>query len=220
MMQPPRQPPKQLSGFSLIELLATIVIGLILAMAAIPQLQQRFKQSQVDAYTGRLEAGINLLKAGMISRQDSCTIVFPLGAGTETEIQPSALENLQIDTQGAGTNCPKSTLMGTAAGSTLSMNNTALRLVTIKHTLTTSQNNDLRLLISPASISMTTIGGVTAPDANVSTTPLIIRIRSASLKAKGIGFERCLKLEPMTGTLIRGTWIGTSFAQGSCNRNQ
>jgi hypothetical protein len=47
------------SGFSLIELLATIVIGLILAMATIPQLQQRFKQSRVDAYTSRLEAGIN-----------------------------------------------------------------------------------------------------------------------------------------------------------------
>ena len=51
------------SGFSLIELLATIVIGLILAMAAVPQLQQRFKQSQVDAYTSQLEAGINQMKA-------------------------------------------------------------------------------------------------------------------------------------------------------------
>ena len=208
------------SGFSLIELLATIVIGLIVAMATIPQLQQRHKQSQVDAYTSRLEAGINLLKAGMISRQDSCTIVFPTGAGSETEIKPSALESLQIDTQGAGSNCPKPSLMGSAGGANLSMNSSDLRLVNIKHSLSPSQDNDIRLLISPASISMTTIGGVTAPDANFSTQALIIRIRSASLKSRSMGFERCLKLEPMTGTLIRGTWIGSTFSQGSCSRNQ
>jgi len=40
------------------------------------------------------------------------------------------------------------------------------------------------------------------------------------------GFERCLRLEPMTGILIRGTWPkdnnGSSldFATGSCNSNQ
>ena len=208
------------SGFSLIELLATIVIGLILAMAAVPQLQQRFKQSQVDAYTSRLEAGINQMKASMISRQDACTIEFPLGAGTEAEIKPSALESLQIDTQGAGSNCPKPTSMGRSGGSNLTMNLTDLRLVNIKHTLSPNQANDIRLLISPTSISMTTIGGVTAPDASMSTSPLIIRIRSTSMHSEAKGFERCLKLEPMTGTLIRGTWLGTTFGQGSCKRNQ
>jgi prepilin-type N-terminal cleavage/methylation domain-containing protein len=208
------------SGFSLVELLATIVIGLILAMAAIPPLQQRLKQSQVDAYTNRLEAGVSQMKAGMISRQDACTIVFPSGSGTETEIKPSDLESLQIDTQGAGSNCPKPTSMGASSGTNLSMNITDLRLVNIKQSLSPKQADDIRLLISPDSISMTTIGGVTAPDASVSTLPLIIRIRSKSLHAKSQGFERCLKLEPMTGTLIRGTWIGSTFSQGSCNRNQ
>jgi prepilin-type N-terminal cleavage/methylation domain-containing protein len=208
------------TGFSLIELLATIVIGLILAMAAVPQLQQRFKQSQVDAYTSRLEAGINQMKASMISRQDACTIEFPLGAGTEAEIKPSALESLQIDTQGAGSNCPKPSSMGRSGGSNLTMNLTDLRLVNIKQTLRPNQANDIRLLISPTSISMTTIGGVTAPDASMSTSPLIIRIRSKSMHSEAKGFERCLKLEPMTGTLIRGTWLGTTFGQGSCKRNQ
>ena len=208
------------SGFSLVELLVTIVVGLLLTMAAIPQLQQRLKQSQVDAYTSRLEAGINQMKAGMISRQDACTIEFPAGSGTETEIKPSALESLQIDTQGAGSNCPKPTSMGTSSGSNLSMNITDLRLVNIKNTLSPNQANDIRLLISPTRISMTTIGGVTAPDASVDTSPLIIRIRSTSLAAQAKGFERCLKLEPMTGTLIRGTWIGTTFNQGNCRRNQ
>ena len=136
------------SGFSLIELLVTIVVGLILAMAAIPQLQQRLKQSQVDAYTSRLEAGINQMKAGMISRQDACTIVFPAGSGTETEIQPSALESLQIDTEGAGSNCPKPTSMKTSDGRDLTMNITDLRLVNIKNTLSPNQANDIRLLIS------------------------------------------------------------------------
>ena len=170
------------SGFSLVELLATVVIGLILAMAAIPALQQRLKQSQVDTYTSRLEAGINQMKAGMISRQDACTIVFPAGSGTETEIKPAALESLQIDTQGAGSNCPKPTSMGTSGGSNLTMNITDLRLVNIKQSLSPNQANDIRLLISPTRISMTTIGGVTAPDASVSTAPatLVMSMRSMS----------------------------------------
>ena len=208
------------TGFSLLELLATVVIGLIVAIAAIPQLQQRYKQSQVDAYTSRLEAGLNQLKAGMNGRQDSCTIVFPAGAGNESEIRPSVLEAMQIDTQGAGSNCPKPTSMGTADGRNLIMNSSDLRLVNSKNTLSASQNKDISLLIAPKSISMTTIGGVTAPDASVSSTPLIIRIRSASLNSRSQGFERCLKLEPMTGTLIRGTWVGATFSDGSCNRNQ
>ena len=208
------------SGFSLIELLVTIVVGLILAMAAIPQLQQRLKQAQVDAYTSRLEAGINQMKAGMISRQDACTIEFPDGSGTEREIEPSALENLRIDTQEAGSNCPKPTSMGTSGGTNLTMNITDLRLVNIKNTLSPNQANDIRLIISPKSITMTTIGGVTAPDASFNTSPLIIRIRSTSLAEQSKGFERCLKLEPMTGTLIRGTWIRTALNQGNCKRNQ
>jgi prepilin-type N-terminal cleavage/methylation domain-containing protein len=207
-------------GFSLLELLATIVIATILAIAGLPYLQDRYKQAQVDAYTNRLEAGINQMKAGMNSRQDSCTIEFPAGAGSENEIGPSTLEQIQIDTDGAGTNCPRPTSMGTAEGRRLSMNTTDLRLVSIRNRLSTSQAKDIRLLISPSTITMTTIGGVTAPDANVNSTPLIIRVRSASLYARSRGFERCLKLEPMTGTLIRGTWIGSTFTNGSCIRNQ
>lgn len=208
------------SGFSLLELLATIVICTILAMAGLPYLQDRYKQAQVDAYTNRLEAGINQMKAGMNSRQDSCTIEFPTGSGSENEIPPTTLEQIQIDTQGVGTNCPRPTTMGTADGRRLSMNTTDLRLVNIRNSLSTNQANDIRLLISPSTITMTTIGGVTAPDASVNSKPLIIRVRSSSLHARSRGFERCLKLEPMTGTLIRGTWIGSTFTNGSCVRNQ
>jgi hypothetical protein len=199
------------------------VIGLILAMAATPQLQERFRQSQVDAYTSRLEAGINLMKANMVSRQDTCKIVFPPGAGGETEITPAALESLQIDTVGANTACPKPTSMADANGSILSMNATDMRLVNIKNSLSPNQASDIRLLISPSEISMTTVGGVTAPDAS---SPLIVRIRSIAMNNQRRGFERCLRLEPMTGILIRGTWPkddnGSSldFAAGSCNSNQ
>jgi len=214
------------SGFSLIELLVTIVIGLILAMAATPQLQERFRQSQVDAYTSRLEAGINLMKANMISRQDSCKIVFPAGAGGETEITPAALESLQIDTVGAATNCPKPTSMVDADGTSLSMNATDMRFVNIKNSLSPNQASDIRLLISPGEISMTTVGGVTAPDASVNPSPLIVRIRSIAMNNQRRGFERCLRLEPMTGILIRGTWpkdpngSPLNFEAGSCTSNQ
>jgi prepilin-type N-terminal cleavage/methylation domain-containing protein len=202
-------------GFSLLELLVTLVISVVAAAAVIPQLQQRMKQAAVDSYTSRLEAGINQLKANMIGRQDSCTIIFPFGAGTSAEISPTALESLQIDTTGEGTDCPKPTEMDG-----LDMASTNLRMTGLKGSLTTQQKDDVKLLISPASISMTTVGGVSAPDATTSNEPLIIRVRSQTLHSQGKGFERCLLLEPMTGSLIRGTWIGDDFKSGNCGHNQ
>jgi len=203
------------TGFSLLELLVTLVITVIAATAMIPQLQQRLKQAAVDSYTSRLEAGINQLKANMIGRQDSCTIIFPIGAGTSTEISPAALESMQIDTTEEGSDCPKPTEMNG-----LDMASTDLRMTSLKGSLTTQQKDDVRLLISPASISMTTVGGVSAPDATTSNEPLIIRVRSRTLHSQGRGFERCLRLEPMTGSLIRGTWIGSNFESGNCRHNQ
>ena len=110
--------------------------------------------------------------------------------------------------------------MSTASGTSLKMNNTDIRLVNIKGSLSPNQLADIRLLISARSISMTTIGGVTAPDPSVTNDSLNIRIRSRSLRSQNKGFERCRCLEPMTGTLIRGTWVGGNFGQGTCNRNQ
>ena len=202
-------------AFSLVELLVTVVISTIAAMAVIPQLDQRLKQSAVDSYTSKLEAGINQIKANMISRQSSCQINFPNGAGSETEIKPVDLEDIAIDNP-ANADCPLPTNMQGNA----SMNTTNLRFVNIKHTLSPKQANDVGLLISPDSISMNTVGGVTAPQASFNPLPLTIRIRSRSLHAMGKGQERCLQLEVMTGTLIKGTWQGNSFANGKCSQSQ
>jgi prepilin-type N-terminal cleavage/methylation domain-containing protein len=202
-------------GFSLVELLTTVVISTLVAMAVIPQLQQRLRQASVDAYTNRLEAGINQLKANMIGRQDSCEIIFPNGAGGEVEISSAAIESLQIDTQGEESSCPQPRDMNG-----MEMPTTELRLISIKRTHTMQQGDDIRLLISTDAISMSTVGGVAAPDSTTSHQPLIIRIRSQKLHQSGKGFERCLQLEPMTGTLIRGTWVGGGFGSGSCMQNQ
>jgi hypothetical protein len=96
------------------------------------------------------------MKANMISRQDTCKIVFPPGAGGETEITPAALESLQIDDD---TNCPKPTSMVDADGNNLDMNATDMRFVNIKNSLSPNQASDIRILISPHLISMTTVGG-------------------------------------------------------------
>ena len=202
-------------GFTLVELLVAAMISTIAAMAVLPQLEQRFKQSAVDTYTGKLEAGINQIKANMVSRQSSCQIDFPNGAGSENEIKPQDIEDLAIDNP-LNPNCPKPTNMQGNG----SMATTDLRFVNIKHTLSPQQANDVRLLISPATISMNTVGGVTAPEASFDPRPLTIRIRSSSLHAKGKGQERCLKLEVMTGTLIRGSWQGNTFSDGKCTQNQ
>jgi Tfp pilus assembly major pilin PilA len=205
-------------GFSLLELLATIVIAMILAMAAIPRLQQRITQSGVDAYTSRLEAGIRQLKANMINRQDSCTIKLPPGAGTETEIAPVSLENLKLGS--TGFDCPGTPLnMRSSEGLSMAMNNTALRFVNIKNTLSTNQAQDIRLVIKPSMITLSSIAGVAMLDPAVNEEPLIIRVRSSKMNAQGIGFERCLMLAPMTGALTRGTWVGPGDT-GTCRKSR
>ena len=58
-----------------------------------------------------------------------------------------------------------------------------------------------------------------SPRASFDPTPLTIRIRSRGLMAKKQGLERCLQLEVMTGTLIRGTWKGKDFDTGQCTQS-
>jgi prepilin-type N-terminal cleavage/methylation domain-containing protein len=210
-------------GFSLLELLATIVIALIIALAVIPKLQQRLKQSSVDAYTSRLEAGIKQLKSRIVNIQSGMEVVFPIGAGSEAEIKPNELETLQTyygdnsihQKPGFYLDTDPGTGMVNASGDARTTKTTSLRLVGMKNTLSPSQADDIRLIIygDPDRISMNSIAGVVMLQNRA--LPLIIRIRSVSLKSKGIGFERCLTLAPMTGTVTRGTWIGNGSG-GNC----
>lgn len=209
--------PKGDYGFTFTELMVGLAITSIGMAAFLPMVDQQIKQTAVDSYTSKIESGIIQMKANMVSRQGSCRIQLPAGSGNETEITPFALENLTIDDDPLNPEawCPPPT---TDMGG-LSMKPTQTRFLNLKNSLSKHQYNDIRLLISPKQISMNTIGGVTAPEASFDPNPLTIRIRSRGLMAKRKGLERCLQLEVMTGTLIRGTWRGKDFDTGQCTQS-
>ncbi len=205
------------AGFSLIELMVAVVISSIATMAMLPALNSRFRQAAVDSYTQKLEAGLTQLKANMISRQDSCIIHFPNGAGSEQEFSPSNIDQFVIKEEiGSGNevDCPKPSNMGGK-----SMATTELRLINIKGSQNDFDNNDIKILISPDSIAINTVGGVTAPNPSYNNKPLTIRIRSDSLHQKRKGQERCVVMQPTTGEITSGSWFGTTFSDGQCTRS-
>ena len=97
--------------------------------------------------------------------------------------------------------CPMPDRMGGAI-----MASTKLRLLKIRNSHTDFEEKDLKITISPTSIALNTIGGVTAPSVTYSSQPLVIRVRSETLQNLGIGHERCIEMERTTGLLISGTW--------------
>ncbi len=203
------------TGFSLLELMVAVAISTFAAMSSIPVLQTRFRQAAIDGYTRKLEAGLNQLKANMISRQDSCIIHFPDGAGSEKEFSPNDIDNFSITEEAANGNevdCPKPDRMNGR-----SMATTELRLVNLKGTQSEYDNQDIKILINPDSIAINTVGGVTAPSSSYSEKPLTIRIRSDSLYKKRKGQERCIVMQPTTGEITSGSWSGTSFEDGKCS---
>ena len=205
-------------GFSLLELLVAMAISSLAAMAVIPALQIRHHQQAVDRYSQQLVAGLSQLKATMLSRQDSCIIEFPLGAGTEAEFSPSDLDNLVIEDQDSDAeqaNCPRPAAMDGGR----SMATTTLRLLPLRNSHSSRDSSDLRILISPASIALSSVGGVIAPSAAYTNEPLILRVRSLRLSNWGRGRERCVVMEASTGQISSGNWQGDSFADGRCQRS-
>jgi prepilin-type N-terminal cleavage/methylation domain-containing protein len=194
-------------GFALVELLVAIVIGTIGATAIMPTMRQQSLQTNVDAYTSKIESGLAGMKTNLLMRQGSCELYFPSGAQSNRGIHPNQLEELIIDHP---SRCPRPAAIQDWNGQTLDMKTTALRLVSQKRTLNSNQGNDLRIIITPQRVSLTTIGGIAAPTAGSNQEALTIRVHSQELKNKGRGFERCIQLEVMTGTIIRGTWHESS----------
>jgi prepilin-type N-terminal cleavage/methylation domain-containing protein len=205
------------NGFTLTELLVTIVIMGITATAVLPQLQKRIEQSAVDSYTDNVEMGLAQLKQNMLSRQVGCTFIFPAGAGTETAVNPIDFEvRTVLDTSDPEIDCTSKV----GSFSKLRILNLPRHPGTGQEEAALKANQKVELLISQAELTLTSIGGVAAPLSSGNQQPFVIRLRSKKLHQQNEGFERCVQLEPMTGTLIRGTWIGSGFGDGVCTQNR
>ena len=178
--------PKQRDGFSLLELLIAIVITTVGATSALPAMQQQFKQASVDAYTNKIEAGLTHLKANLLRRQNHCQLSFPSGSTSSHGITPNQLESMVIDHTSL---CPRPTSVSNWNGQQLEMRSSSMRLVNQKKSLRSNQASDLRIIASPQTIDLTTIGGVAAPTAGGQHQALTLRIYSQALKRSGKGFE-------------------------------
>ena len=77
-----RKFPTKNNGFTLTELMMSLAITSIGMAAFLPRLQQQIRQTAVDSYTSKIESGIIQMKANMVSRQGSCRIQLPAGAGS------------------------------------------------------------------------------------------------------------------------------------------
>ena len=118
----------------------------------------------------------------MISRQDDCIIHFPDGSGSEAEFSPVDIDQFTIKEEiGSGdeVDCPQPNNMG---GRTMAT--TSLRLINLKNTHSDFDKTDIKILITPASIAINTVGGVTAPNPSYNNEPLTIRIRSEPIQPK------------------------------------
>lgn len=197
-------------GFTLMELVVTAVIVGIGVVAIIPNIMTRIRQSSVDGYAQKLESGLTQLKANMIGRQDTCIINFPNGEVSPSEIDAVTVE--ESSDEDDDPDCPTPDRMGGA-----SMASTKLRLLKIRNSHTDFEEEDLKITISPSSIALNTIGGVTAPSVTYSSEPLLIRVRSETLHNQGKGHERCIEMERTTGLLISGTW---QYDKNECLRSK
>ena len=89
---------KQIQGFSLLELLAGIVIITIGLSTALPSYLRNVKQGEVDRYTQQLEAGFFSLRAQLGQQKTSCTLNFD-SSGLSTFVPPSKLVEIKSNDQ-------------------------------------------------------------------------------------------------------------------------
>ena len=181
------------AGFTLTEAVVVVAIVMLAALAIVPNLKQRLEQSRVDGVTTRLEGAFTSLRRQSLTYQTNCSLGWSLPGGDQG-LSASADQigsRLLID----ASTCPFPT--GTPRPR-------------LSPPLRSPDDRDVMITISPDRFTLTAFGGLsTAGDQ-----PLLLRIRPNRNPQAG-DFERCLRLEPISGAISRGNWVG-----GDCRRNR
>lgn len=185
-------PDQRHGGYTLSEAVVVVAIVMLAALAIIPNLKQRMEQGRVDGVTTRLEGALNSLRRQSLTYQTNCLLRWSLpGSGQSLSASADQIgTRLLVDT---GT-CPF------PAGSPRPRLSPPLR---------SPDDADVLVTISPESFTITAFGGLST----TGDLPLQLRIRANRASQAG-DFERCLRMEPITGAISRGTWVA-----GTCRRN-
>jgi type II secretory pathway pseudopilin PulG len=179
-------------GYTLSEAVVVVAIVMLAALAIMPNLKQRIEQSRVDGVTTRLEGALNSLRSQSLTYQTNCTLSWSL---------PSSGQGLTAGADQIGTR-----LLVDASTCPLPVGTPRPRL---SPPLRSPDDADVSVTISPERFTITAFGGL----ATTGDLPLLLRIRPNRPSQNG-DFERCLRLEPITGAISRGTWVG-----GDCRRS-
>lgn len=181
------------AGFTLTELVVVVVIVMVTAAAILPNLKQRLDQGRVDAVTTRLEGALGSLRRQSLSYQTSCSFSWSL---------PSSNQSLTASADQIG-----SRLVIDPSTCPFPTDSPRPRL---SPPLRSPDDSDVLVTIRPDRFTITAIGGLST----ASDQPLLLRLR-ANRPAQSGDFERCLRLEPISGAISRGTWL-----TGDCRRNR
>jgi len=190
---PSLQAPATVAGFTLTEAVVVVAIVVLSAVTIAVNLRQRIDQSRVDGVTTRLEGALNSLRRQSLSYQTNCSLSWslPSSGGSLSAAADQIGRGLLIDPS----SCPF------PAG---------IPQPRLAPPLRSPDDSDVLVTISPDRFTITAFGGLST----AANQPLILRLR-ANRTAQSGDFERCLRMEPFTGAISRGTWLA-----GDCRRNR
>ena len=205
---------KQNQGFTLLELLAGLVIVTIGLSTALPSYLRNVKQGDVDRYTQQLEAGFFSLRAQLGQQKTSCTLNFD-SYGLSTFLPPSEL--IEINSNPELLECCDSDIGGCAyspqipstiisqydnQNASLSANDISkiqreriLRLIEIEQS---PESKKVEVAVNTATYELT------PPGTSTMSNNLIFLVRSNHENRARLR-TRCLEISG-TGTIFRGSW--------------
>lgn len=199
-------------GFSLLEILVSVVIISIGVSMSIPTFLRSIHQGEVDRYTQQLEGGFFNLKARLGVNKATCTINFKSKNTFKAPVDIVEARNDQNRLECCGRDVG-ACVSGEEFGKENPLNR--LRLLNQEGTPESKQvkvasNMKTYELTPPGTSTGNALGTSTgnAPENSTEIDPnshnLILRIRSSKTNIKGLR-ERCIEISGITN-IKRGTW--------------
>ena len=201
-----RDPGSPRNGFTLLELLVAVIILTSATAWALPRLNHKIQQGQVDTYTQNLETGLFNLMAGVRRSAKYCTLFKSNPAKNDYTDPENVIELSQMSAN------DRNKVIDCPCPSGSSNCDTQFRFLNKEQT---SEANLIAVKVSETNYGLSPQG--TNPEGR----DLIFRIRSLNWEKSQQVFTRCLIVSG-NGHLFKGTWdyshegLGASACKRFC----